>query len=89
MDRDKRLIALFISDFNAWVKGSYKIAGWPDSEARDRKAVDALARDSHGRELAIEHTLLQPFTGERADAVRFLKLQRLSTDVRIWQNRTG
>jgi hypothetical protein len=77
LDRDKRLIALFIDDFNLWTEGSYAIAAWPDSEIRDRKAVDALARDALGRELAIEHTLLQPFTGEKADAVSFLKVAEL------------
>lgn len=72
-DRDKRLIALFLAELNAWGGGTWKVARWPDIETRDAKAVDAIARDSGGCELAIEHTLLQPFTEDRADTVPFLK----------------
>jgi len=49
------------------------VTGWPDADTRDRKAIDALASDSGGHVLAIEHTLLQPFTGDKADQIPFLK----------------
>jgi hypothetical protein len=74
MARDKRLIELFLTEFNEWTARSYNVVDWPDLQTRDRKAVDALARDDQGRCVAIEHTLLQPFTGEKADAVAFLKV---------------
>ena len=32
-----------------------------------------MCRDDAGRTLAIEHTLVEPFEGEKADSVRFLK----------------
>lgn len=73
-DRDKRLIALFVEEFDTWAGASYRVALWPDIETRDKKAVDAIAQDAAGRELAIEHTLLQPFAGDRADTVPFLKM---------------
>ncbi len=72
-DRDKRLIELFVEEFGVWAGTTYVIARWPDLETRDAKAVDAIARDSGGHDLAIEHTLLQPFAGDRADTVPFLK----------------
>jgi len=73
LDNDKQLIALFVDEFNNWAEASYAVVSWPDIDTRDRKAVDALARDAAGRELAIEHTLLQPFIGDRDDRVSFLK----------------
>lgn len=73
LDRDKRLITLFVAEYNLWAGSSYSIVRWPDLETRDQEAVDAVARDDGDRELVIEHTLLQPFTGERADAVPFLE----------------
>lgn len=72
MNADKQLIALFVEEFNRWANSSYAIVSWPDVDTRDRKAVDALARDALGGELAIEHTLLQPFLGDKADIVPFL-----------------
>ena len=90
MNRDKKLICRFVGDFNAWARTSFVVVSWPDVDTRDRKAVDALARDSSsGRELAIEHTLLQPFIGERADAVPFLKTAGRLDRALIWQNQTG
>lgn len=73
MDKTEDLILLFVHEFNTWMETSYAVESWPDVDTRDRKAVDALARDTPGRALAIEHTLLQPFAGERADTVPFLK----------------
>jgi hypothetical protein len=74
LDRDRHLITLFVREFNHWTKSAYLIVSWPDLETRNREAVDALARDKVGRELAIEHTLLQPFVGDREDAVSFLRV---------------
>lgn len=38
---------------------------------KESPAVDAIAHDQSGSTLAIEHTLLQPFVGEREDYERF------------------
>jgi hypothetical protein len=73
LDRDKRLITFFLPEFNLWAEDCYEVVAWPDVDTRDHKAVDAIARNVAGRELAIEHTLLQPFSGERSDTVPFLK----------------
>jgi hypothetical protein len=73
LDHDKRVISLFIAELNLWTGASYEVMSWPDVDTRDRQAVDAMARDVNGGTLAIEHTLLQPFTGDRADTVPFLQ----------------
>jgi hypothetical protein len=73
LHHDKRLISSFVAELNLWTGASYEVVSWPDVDTRDRQAVDAVARDVSGRELAIEHTLLQPFTGDRADTVPFLQ----------------
>lgn len=74
LDKNKELITIFVGEFNDWAKSSYVVESWPDVQTRDRKAVDALARDALGRDLAVEHTLLQPFLGDREDTVPFLKV---------------
>jgi hypothetical protein len=46
---------------------------WPDRDS-SKKAIDAVCEDeSTGRKLGIEHTLIQPFNGEKADTARFEK----------------
>ena len=72
LDRDKHLITLFVTKFNEWLGNSYSVVRWPDLDTHDRQAVDAIAQNNDGRELAIEHTLIQPFAGDRADWVPFL-----------------
>lgn len=47
---------------------------WPDDENRQTPAVEAVAADGNGDTLAIEHTLIQPFEGERTDSDRFMKV---------------
>jgi hypothetical protein len=49
----------------------YELKARPDVDERKEKAIEAIAESSDGRKLAIEHTYIQPFEGERADAVPF------------------
>src|ERR1700681_2033117 len=56
LHHDKRLISSFVAELNLWTGASYEVVSWPDVDTRDRQAVDAVARDVSGRELAIEHT---------------------------------
>jgi hypothetical protein len=45
----------------------------PDRIERTKQAVDWLAkRDSDGKTLAIEHTIIEPFIGEKADLASFV-----------------
>jgi hypothetical protein len=58
--------------YNRLADFSFAVEYWPDEDS-SRKHVDALCRDDSGRTLAIEHTLIEPFDGEKPDSVRFLK----------------
>ena len=52
---------------------AYAVIEWPDENERNRQAIDALCEDPLGNRLAIEHTLIQPFTGAKEDDARFLR----------------
>ena len=52
---------------------NFEVKQWVDDVVRDKQAVEAIAVDSStGISLAVEHTLLQPFEGEKDDTQRFL-----------------
>lgn len=75
--RDKALIKLFLSGYGdgSWADREPK---WPDEEKEG--AADALATRSDGRTLAIEHTLIQPFVGDKEDFHRFQRFLRIEED---------
>jgi hypothetical protein len=73
---DKLLIEHWVKLYNRLTRSTYRIADWPDKDS-SKKNVDATCVDDAGLSLAIEHTLVQPFENEKADAARFL--QTLST----------
>ncbi len=69
--REDPFIKLFLS---AYEDGSWADADLEKPDAIDRKnpAVDQLAtRKSDGRTLAIEHTIIEPFVGDKGDFVSF------------------
>jgi hypothetical protein len=72
MKRDQKLVALFLERFNELTGSTFQVKEWPDDNERTKPAVEAIAVDELGTTLAIEHTLLQPFDGEREDTTRFL-----------------
>jgi hypothetical protein len=57
---------------NQLTGSTYRIADWPDRDS-SKKNVDATCVDNDGHKLAIEHTLIQPFENEKADAAVFLQ----------------
>ena len=69
--REDTFIKLFVS---AYENGSWADAlhQQPDKIERTKPAVDWLAkRKSDGKILAIEHTIIEPFVGEKADFASF------------------
>lgn len=68
---DKQLIELFLVGYNGLVGDEYAVQGFPDETERRRPAVDAIARNSQGQSIAIEHTFAEPFLGEKNDTVIF------------------
>ena len=70
--RDKCVIEHWLRLYNRLTGFSYRVTAWPDSDS-SQKNVDALCTDDSGRELALEHTLIEPFQNEKSDAARFLQ----------------
>lgn len=75
--REDRLITLFIS---AYEDGTWAGATIDWVDQRQDGAVEAVARRSDGRTLAIEHTLIEFFSGERTDLERFKPFLRIESD---------
>ena len=73
MQRDKQIVIHFLSVYNKSMGSKYQVEEWPDEAERSKQAVEAIAIDESGTRLAIEHTLIQPFVGERKDAQPFLR----------------
>ena len=67
MGRDRQLVVEFVQAYNFGHKTAFSIESWPEDEHRNIPAVEAIARDGN-RFMAIEHTLAQPFIGERKDS---------------------
>ena len=70
MRKERPLIELFLS--------AYENDGWKGCtldwlEDKQDGAVEVLATKSDGTTLALEHTLIQPFVGEKFDSERFLR----------------
>ena len=74
MKRDQQLVSYFLRAFNHQYGTSYKVVRWPVAENRQTPAVEAVACNDNGETIAIEHTLIQPFEGERIDTDRFMKV---------------
>jgi hypothetical protein len=71
---DIELVKMFLSRFKDCNGKSYTLKARPDVEDRIAKAIEAIATADDGRTLAIEHTYIQPFEGQRADDVPFLRV---------------
>jgi hypothetical protein len=74
---DIQLIELFLRGLNEKEGESYEICERPDQDDRKNRRPDAIAKNRVGSWLAIEHTLLQPFEGQKADDARFNKVSGL------------
>jgi hypothetical protein len=70
--KDKDVIECWLRLYNRLTGSSFTVEEWPDRDS-SKKNIDALCRDAGGHTLALEHTLVEPFEGEKADAARFMK----------------
>ncbi|HVO80901.1 MAG TPA: hypothetical protein VMT28_09225, partial [Terriglobales bacterium] len=73
MRRDKQLVLEFVQAYNLARGTSFSVHSWPEDEDRRTPAVEALFRDA-SRVMAVEHTLAQPFVGERQDSAIFRRV---------------
>ncbi|HKU75836.1 MAG TPA: hypothetical protein VJR02_18150 [Pyrinomonadaceae bacterium] len=73
LKRDQKLVEVFLDEYKNIAGANFEVKQWVDDVIRDKQAVEAIAVDSStDTSLAIEHTLLQPFEGEKDDTQRFL-----------------
>ena len=70
---DKDKIRFWMRLYNRLVGETYTVESWPDDDS-SKQNIDALCRNSTGQTLAIEHTLIEPFAGDKADADPFLQV---------------
>jgi len=68
---DIELVKLFLTYYKDAEGNFYDLTARPDKTERKEKAVEAVAEDKHKHLLAIEHTLIQAFEGQKADDPRF------------------
>ena len=71
MRRDTRLVELFLRGCNEASDETYWVSEWPDQSQRQTPAIEAVALNRDRMRLAIEHTLVQPFLGEKDDSQPF------------------
>jgi hypothetical protein len=73
----------YVVDFhNAATDGCHLITRCPDQQNRTTADIDAYAEDGRGRPLAIEHTKIDSFPGQRRDSAWFQEaLGALETDL--------
>ena len=67
--RRDQLIALMVAELDADLRdhGPVQAVAWPDDDDHVDKAVELIARDATGAEVAIEHTRIESFPGQMAD----------------------
>jgi len=72
VSRDKYVIECWLKLYGRLNGTTYKVIDWPDKDS-SKQAIDAICQNEHGRKIGIEHTLIQPFEGEKTDTARFAK----------------
>jgi hypothetical protein len=78
---DIELVKMFLSQFKDTGGRSYTLKARPDVEERKEKAIEAIAVADDGHTLAVEHTYIQPFEGQKSDDIPFLTVfEQLRTD---------
>ncbi len=71
---DKRIVELLVRTELSRVRGRpLSVAERPRGATTDGEAVEAVATDAIGTRIALGHTLLQTFPGDREDAARFMR----------------
>jgi hypothetical protein len=74
MKRDECLVRHFLDGYGRLINDSFDIRELPDQTLRECQAVEAIATNRSGIRFAFEHTLLQPFEGQKQDDTPFLKV---------------
>ncbi len=70
IETDKRAVQIWLNCFNYIRSTDFVVDHHPDDD-NSRPNVDAICRDSSGNLIAVEHTRIQAFPGEKTDNARF------------------
>lgn len=62
---DKQVVRFFLPGYARWSGADFVSVVYPDEQVRDLPAVDAIATERSGRTVAVEHSILQPFPGQK------------------------
>jgi hypothetical protein len=73
-DADKKAIGIWLECYNSLNGTTFRVESYPDEQQRNVQSIDALCRASDGETLAVEHTRIEAFPGEKADNPRFLEV---------------
>lgn len=74
MKRDRQLAMALVRGFNQMSWGNYDHFSFPEDIAGHVEAVDVIAIAPSGTRLAVEHTTVLPFLGEREDTIAFAEV---------------
>lgn len=88
MKRDQMLVEGFLSAYNRYHGTSYKVIRRPEVSNRRTQGVEAVAADEYGRTVALEHTLVEPFKGERSVNSRGEQRSKCPIWCRLYQSRS-
>jgi hypothetical protein len=84
MKKDAQLVDLFLKGYGVLTNRKLELKERPDERERKEPAIDAMAQDEKGNTLAIEHTLVQPFEGQKSDDQPFNAVfERLSKEASL------
>jgi hypothetical protein len=73
LKRDQELVSAFLNEYGKISGSAFEVKEWVEDNERNKPAVEAIAVEmATGATLAIEHTLLQPYEGEKNDTRIFL-----------------
>ena len=79
---DKDRIGFWLRLYNRLEGETYTVESWPDDDS-SKKNIDALCRNGDGRTLAVEHTLIEPYAGNKRTSTRFSRLSERSKITRF------
>jgi len=69
---DKDRIGFWLRLYNRLEEETYAVESWPDDDS-SKPNIDALCRNTAGQTMAVEHTLIEPYSGNKADIDPFLR----------------
>jgi hypothetical protein len=85
--RERQILAKFVEKYSLLSSAEYSIIAWPEDENRNTKECECLAEaHDNASVLAIEHTEVETFTGQKKDNSDFSRVLTGWADELSWPN---